>query len=95
MQCTRVIATHPQASFSEARRDAVALDRKMLSVQLNDGRHTMPLFGLGTAAGAQAAQAAGEALANGKPSPVSEQVKEAVKEAIACGYLLPTPLNFS
>ena len=65
----------------------------MLSVQLNDGRHMMPLFGLGTAAGAQAAQAAGEALANGSPSPVSEEVKAAVKEAIACGYVPTTVLS--
>ena len=57
----------------------------MLTATLNDG-HTMPLFGLGTAAGAAAAQAAGEALASGEPSPVSEEVKAAVKEAIACGY---------
>eukprot|EP01043_Picozoa_sp_COSAG02_P010020 COSAG02_NODE_346_length_24113_cov_13.213001_10_plen_421_part_00 len=57
----------------------------MLTVQLNNG-HTMPLLGLGTAAGAQAAQAAGEALASGRPSPVSEEIKDAVKQAIACGY---------
>ena len=58
----------------------------MLTVQLNDGHTIMPLFGLGTAAGAAAAQAAGEALASGRLTPVSEEVKAAVKEAIACGY---------
>jgi alcohol dehydrogenase (NADP+) len=54
-------------------------------VLLNDGA-LMPLVGLGTAAGAAAAQAAGEALASGRPAPINEEVKAAVKAAVACGY---------